>query len=487
MLFNSYVFILGFLPICILGYFGLNYFSKRKWGQIFLLAMSVWFYGYYNVHYLFLIWGSIFYNFGSYSLLVKLKKKELRKVVLLFSIAANIGVLFYFKYYNFFVSNVNSVFGINFPIKEIVLPLGISFFTFQQLSFVIDAYRNEISKCSLLNYASFVLFFPQLIAGPIVMHDELLPQFEEEKRKHFNWENFSKGIYIFALGMAKKVLIADTFGNAVNWGYANISGLNTTSAIIVVLSYTFQIYFDFSGYSDMAIGIGKMLNIDLPMNFNSPYKALTIDEFWNRWHITLTRFLTKYVYIPLGGSRKGKGKTYCNILIVFFISGLWHGAAWTFVIWGLCHGAFMVITRRFRALFAKVPVFINWIISFSFINITWIIFRAETFTDAIELMNQILRLDFGKVSTEITDCFNLIEFLSAMGILNLYSLLDKCPHLFLIIAFIVAGYFAFVSPNANEKMQKFTPGVYKIFSTAVLLVWCIFSFAGMSTFLYFNF
>ena len=197
-------------------------------------------------------------------------------------------------------------------------------------------------------YASFVTFFPQLIAGPIVTHDELIPQFIDEKKKRINWDNIAKGIYIFTIGMFKKVILADTFGNAVNWGFQNIAELDTSNALIVMLAYTMQIYFDFSGYCDMALGIGKMLNIELPLNFNSPYKALRITEFWDRWHITLTRFLTKYVYIPLGGNRRGRLRTYFNILIVFLISGIWHGANWTFILWGGVHGVFVILTRHFK-------------------------------------------------------------------------------------------------------------------------------------------
>lgn len=273
--------------------------------QIFLLCMSLWFYAYFNLEYLLIILISIISNYMFYLFFDRAREKKVRKVLLFLALATNIGVLFYFKYYNFFIENINILLKQDFPSQMILLPLGISFFTFQQISFVIDAYKEEMPRYGFINYASFVTFFPQLIAGPIVTHDELIPQFLDDSRKYFSWDNFAKGIYIFTLGLSKKVLIADTFGNAANWGFSNITELDTTNAALTMLFYTIQIYFDFSGYCDMAIGIGRMMNIDLPLNFNSPYKSLTITEFWNRWHMTLTRFFTKYIYIPLGGNQGG--------------------------------------------------------------------------------------------------------------------------------------------------------------------------------------
>lgn len=484
MLFNSYIFVLFFLPICIIGYFTINHFNQKMLAQIFLLGMSLWFYGYFNLKYLLIIISSIIFNYFILLIFEKVRNDNGRKCILGLALLFNLGSLFYFKYYDFFLENINIVFRQNFLLKGVLLPLGISFFTFQQLSFVIDAYQEEVPQYGFVYYASFVTFFPQLIAGPIVTHEELIPQFLEEKRKHFNWDNFAKGIYIFTLGLAKKVLLADTFGNAVNWGFANIIELNTADIIIIMLSYTIQIYFDFSGYCDMAIGIGKMLNIDLPVNFNSPYKALTITEFWNRWHITLTRFFTKYIYIPLGGNRKGTVRTYRNVMIVFLVSGLWHGANWTFILWGFCHGIFSVVTRYFKKCFDKLHPALNWLLTFSFLNVTWVIFRADTVKDAFQLIYKAVCLDFGEINDNIINCFNLPEFLAidkAFRILLVYPKL--CMVLFLMFAmFAVLGL-----KNAYEQMVEFRPTIFRLVVTAVLLVWCVFSFSGISTFLYFNF
>lgn len=335
-----------------------------------------------------------------------------------------------------------------------------------------------------MEYACFVTYFPQLIAGPIVTHDELVPQFQDKSKRRFDWENFSKGIYLFSLGLAKKVLLADTFGNAANIGYADVNALNATNAIITMLSYTIQIYFDFSGYCDMAIGIGKMMNIDLPLNFDSPYKSLTITEFWNRWHMTLTRFFTRYVYIPLGGSRNGKLRTYCNIFIVFFISGFWHGAGYTFIVWGVCHGIFSIITRRFQSFFKALHPALNWLITFGFVNAMWVFFRAGTLGNALKLLNRIARCQFGAINTAMLACFKPVEIQWLLGYAP--KLQQVYPYFAMSVWFVVA-ILLLLGGNAYERMQAFRPTAGKVFTTAGLLVWSIFSLTGVSTFLYFNF
>lgn len=485
MLFNSYIFVLLFLPLCIVGYFILNRCKKSFWSQCFLLAMSLWFYAYFNINYLPLIVISILFNYLIY--VIFRRQTKLRIVTLIIALFFNIGLLFYFKYYDFFMENLNYIFQTDFSLKKLILPLGISFFTFQQLSFVIDAYQRKVPTYNFLNYALFVTYFPQLIAGPIVTHDELVPQFADEAKRKFNSGNFSRGLYIFALGMAKKVLIADTFGNAVNWGYNNIQALDSISAFIVMLSYTIQIYFDFSGYCDMAVGIGKMMNIDLPLNFNSPYKALTITEFWDCWHMTLTRFFTRYVYIPLGGSRRGTMRTYVNVMIVFLISGLWHGANWTFLLWGGLHGVFSVITRHKREFFEKMHPALSWLLTFGFVNVAWVIFRADSIRDAMRMIYHMVCLKVTGLNPNIVNCFKLPEIEALLrGILNI-DILKYCPYAFLLLFLLLAVILILGSGNAYEKMIRFQPTIGRSIITVVLLEWCIFSFSGISTFLYFNF
>ncbi len=487
LLFNSYVFMLLFLPVCLLGYFGLNHLGRYTLAQVFLLAMSLWFYGYFNPRYLVIILLSIVINFLMMKWMGRVRQKRSRQILLLAAIAFNLGILFYYKYFDFFLTNVNALFGSDYTLKHILLPLGISFFTFQQLSYVVDAYRGQVQEYPFLQYASFVVYFPQLIAGPIVTHDELIPQFLDEGKKRFDWDNFERGIYIFALGLAKKVLIADVFGIAANFGFGNIDLLDSTNAILTMLAYTIQIYFDFSGYCDMAIGIGQMMNIDLPVNFDSPYKALTITEFWDRWHKTLTRFFTKYIYIPLGGSRRGTLRTYANIMVVFLCSGLWHGADWTFVLWGALHGLFSVITRHFSGFFRKLPAFLNRCITFAFVNLTWVLFRADTAADAFALFGRIFAGQFGPVSPDISYAFLLPEIEFVLGPLRIFLFLENHPLICAAVFFGSAMALLLRAKNAYEHMLTDKPTLLRSLWTVVLLVWCLFSFSSVSTFLYFNF
>lgn len=486
MLFNSYIFVLLFLPVTVTGYYLLNKLHSDTPAHLFLLGMSLWFYGYFNISYLPIILASVGVNYALYRAMGAAKKGALRKLALAGALLFNLGILFYYKYFDFFAENINAVFGSDLPLRRLILPLGISFFTFQQLSFVIDAYRGQVENYGFLDYALFVTYFPQLIAGPIVTHDELVPQFRDEKRRHINWDKFGAGLYLFAMGMAKKVLIADTFGNAANWGFANIPTLSALSAAAAALSYTIQIYFDFSGYCDMAIGIGKMMNIDLPLNFDSPYKARTITEFWDRWHMTLTRFFTRYVYIPLGGSRRGEGRTWLNMMVVFLVSGLWHGANWTFVLWGAVHGLFSVLTRRFKKFFEGLPKAIGWLITFLFVTMAWVLFRADSIADAGRLLGRIFTLAPGPLATEMADCFNLAEckFL-AVHILR-QSMESLWPYTFMTVFFVLAAWLL-ARKNAYERASAFAPEWKRGVVTIVLLVWCVLSFSGVSTFLYFNF
>ena len=486
MLFNSYIFVLVFLPITLIGYFMLNKINQNTISKIFLIVMSLYFYAYFNYSYLIIILTSILFNYVIGKLLHKITNKNYRIICLIMGLVFNIGVLFYFKYYDFFISNINYLLHTDFNLKHLLLPLGISFFTFQQLSYVIDCYKNTADEYPFVDYALFVTFFPQLIAGPIVLHSETISQFNNKENHRFKPSNMNKGLYAFSLGMAKKVLVADTLGLLVNDGFANIQGLGTIMAMIVMLSYTLQIYFDFSGYCDMAYGLGLMFNIEIPMNFNSPYKAIDIQDFWRRWHITLSRFLTTYIYIPLGGSRKGKLRTYINTMIVFFISGLWHGANYTFIIWGLMHGIAMCINRFIKPYAKSVPNFIKWFINFVFINITWIFFRADTLNDAWlfikELFNPNNNIDVTMLSKLVREEFVLPLMLKNIVITDGYKSL-----VFALIMISVLLITVLICKNTYELSKKFSTNCISIILIIIIALWSITSFAGVSTFLYFNF
>ena len=458
-------------------------------GKGILLGMSLFFYGYFNFSYLPVIILSILLNYLFNQLIIAGKSAFIRKTWLTAALLVNFSVLFYFKYYDFFLENLNILFRTSFVLKHLMLPLGISFFTFQQVSYIIDSYNNEVPKYNLLDYALFVTFFPQLIAGPIVTHDEIVPQFADDDKKVFNFENFSKGFYALAFGLFKKVIIADTFGKAVEWGYANTDILDSTNAVLLVLFFTIQIYFDFSGYCDMATGIGLMFNIEITTNFNSPYKALTIIDFWKRWHITLTRFFTKYVYIPLGGNRKGKARTYINVMIVFLLSGIWHGSNWTFLLWGAMHGIFSVITRIFQKSFDRFHPAFNWLLTFAFLNVSWVYFRADSVAQASLIIRKILRLTFRPILSEMAVPFRLkeISFLvnNIFGSSFLSSLVHPNTIMTLFCIFSITA--VLTMKNTNERIDGFRPSPGRAVLSSFLIVWSVLSFAGVSVFLYFNF
>ena len=493
MLFNSYVFVFLFFPVVLLGYFGLNRFGKYQLSKIFLIGASLYFYGYFNWYYLTIIVTSIILNyFFSRVLLSEKTTMACRKMTFVVAMVINVGSLGIFKYYDFFVDNVNTVFKTSLPLLHILLPLGISFFTFQQLSYIIDSYKSDVPKYSFFDYALFVTYFPQLIAGPIVTHDEMVPQFEDVTKKKFNADNFACGLYGFALGLGKKVIIADTLGLVVDTAFGDVTELGTTNALLVMLAYTFQIYFDFSGYSDMAMGIGKMMNIDIVQNFNSPYKAVGIVDFWKRWHITLTRFFTRYIYIPLGGNRKGTARTYLNIFIVYLVSGLWHGANWTFIVWGILHGFASVVTRfldgktgMFSQQKSKVLRGVLWLFTFLFLNLTWVMFRADSITQAMEFYQQLFGGNFTAFNSEY------IKLLQTDGIAlvgNIVPLIgDYIKQYSYVLLFVLAFFFSVFAKNASHRIQNYELKWYHPVITAGLLFWSIMSFAGESSFLYWNF
>ena len=408
MLFNSFEFIFAFLPICLIIYWAINLFGNKKLSILWLVFTSLFFYGWWNPIYLLLIIPSTGFNYFIGRQLTKCSHRgnnKTRKRYLSAGIIFNLGLLCYFKYANFFAENINIIFQSNFHLQKIILPLAISFFTFQQIAFLVDAYHGKTKEFSFINYCIFVTFFPQLIAGPIVHHKEMLPQFKNSDKPSKFYENISLGFVVFIFGLFKKVVLADGAASYVTPAFMAAESGNILSffpAWAAVLAYTFQIYFDFSGYSDMAIGISKMFGINLPINFHSPYKATSIIEFWRRWHITLSRFLRDYVYFSLGGNRKGKGRRYINLMVTMLIGGLWHGAGWTFIFWGMLHGIYLIINHSWRALCLQwgKKIGTSWIkdrisqgITFLVVVVAWVFFRAETLNGAVNILESMIGLN----------------------------------------------------------------------------------------------
>lgn len=393
MVFSSMIFLWLFLPLILFFYF----IVKDKYKNIVLLIFSLLFYAWGEPKYILLMILSILINYFLGLLLNKYRKK-FGKLILIIAIIINIGLLLYFKYFNFFVTNINKL--LNFEllsVRNIILPIGISFYTFQILSYIIDLYRKEIKvQKNILNLALYVSFFPQLIAGPIVKYKDVD---SEIKKRKVDIELFSSGVRRFVYGLGKKVIISNSLAIVIDSIYSHdISSFNTPIAWLAILAYTLQIYYDFSGYSDMAIGLGRMFGFHFQENFNLPYISKSITEFWRRWHISLSTWFKLYLYIPLGGNRKGKYRTYLNLFIVFLATGLWHGASFNFLAWGLYYGIFLIIEKLFlkKLLDNNKFKFINHFYVMFIVIVGWVFFRAISLKTALKILKIMFSFDFSK-------------------------------------------------------------------------------------------
>ncbi len=492
MSFHSFAFVFLFFPLCMLGFHMVKKTGKASYAKAFLVLMSLWFYGFVSPVNLPVLLVSMAVNFGIIFLMGKASSK---KPYLIAGLVLSIGTLFFFKYTG-----------------QIFVPLSISFFTFSQIAILVEAYRGTLQRAGWLDYSFYVTFFPKMIQGPIVLPKELDGAVEEVMEKPFDWEKFYCSLLLFIMGLAKKVLLADTFGGAVDFGYGNLAALSSKEAWILILAYSLQLYFDFSGYSDMAMGCAGMLGFSLPVNFLSPYKAANIVEFWKGWHMTLTRFFTQYVYIPLGGNRKGMARTCLHILIVFFISGIWHGAGITFIVWGMMHGVAYVICRlwsevrkpraqghdgqasrvaeseevRFGKFAGKILRGIGVFVTFLYVNIAWVFFRAPSLSDAASVLKKAFTFGTGKIGKNFAQCFQLDEFWYVIKVLGLDSL--SFAHLILMFFMLaIALLLVFFGKPAHILCEKIKPGLFVTVVAAVLFVWCVVSLGQVSSFLYVNF
>ena len=487
MLFNSYEFIFAFLPITFFIYFYLNHKRATKASKVFLVFSSLFFYSWWNIAYLPIILASMLFNYivGTTLNQDESHHKFSKKSILTFGILCNIALLGYFKYSDFMIDNFNLLTDANIPTLDLALPLAISFFTFQQISYLVDSYRQETLEYDFLNYSLFVTFFPQLIAGPIVHHKEMMPQFAKRRNKIINYKNIAMGIFIFSIGLFKKVVIADTFFIWATAGFDTATTLNLFEAWATSLSYTFQLYFDFSGYTDMAIGLALLFNIRLPINFNSPYKASNIQDFWRRWHITLSRFLKDYVYIPLGGNQKGEFRTYNNLLATFVIGGIWHGAGWTFLFWGFLHGMALVIHRAWSKLGFKIWTWLAWLLTFNFINIAWIFFRAKEWDDAIKVLSSMFSLDNIVLPNLLTSKFIFLDNLGVQSGAIYGNILGDTisTSVWLLMGFVTVLLFN----NSIKFLNNFKFNFQTLLFSTILISMALLSMNKVSEFLYFNF
>ena len=418
MLFNSYAFIFGFFPVVLFGFYRIGRYSHNL-ASLWLTTASLFFYGWWDARFVSLLLGSIVFNYSAGYLIghrfSKLNTKP--KLLLISAIAANLILLGYFKYANFFIQNLNNLAGTAVTTGNIFLPLGISFFTFTQIAFLVDTYQGKVKEFNFIHYTLFVTYFPHLIAGPVLHHKEMMPQFARRDTCQINWDNVATGLTIFVLGLSKKVLIADSLADYATpiFTFAASGGQPMLfEAWVGGLAYTLQLYFDFSGYSDMAIGLSLMFNVRLPMNFNSPYKATSIIEFWRCWHMTLSRFLRDYLYIPLGGSRNGTTQRYLNLMITMLLGGLWHGAGWTFVIWGCLHGVYLIINHTWHVLKEQI----GWgdggrgsrlaagALTFLAVVVGWVFFRADSFASAMTMLQGMIGMNGISLPTSLEFLWN---------------------------------------------------------------------------------
>jgi alginate O-acetyltransferase complex protein AlgI len=419
MLFTTSTFVVLFLPIVLFGFFTIGRWSP-SWAAAWLLGASLFFYGYWMPEFTLLLVASIAVNFRvgqgiARALSVERFVAGVRTATwwMVAGIAFDLGLLAYFKYANFFVDNVNALLGTHWNIGNVLLPIGISFYTFTQIAFLVDTWYGKVNEYRPVHYGLFVTYFPHLIAGPVLHHAQMMPQFGNPAVYRLHAPHIFGGVVIFAIGLFKKVVLADgiaPYANAV-FVPADAGELVTVrEAWLGALAYTFQLYFDFSGYSDMAIGLSWMFNIRLPYNFNSPYKAANISDFWRRWHISLSTFLRDYLYIALGGNRKGPGRRYVNLGITMVLGGLWHGASWSFVLWGALHGAYLVVNHAFRSLIERlvwhrrldtslVYRAFAWGVTITAVVAAWVFFRAQTMHGALAIVSAMV----GSGSDEVTD------------------------------------------------------------------------------------
>ncbi len=483
MLFNSAPFLFGFLPLALAGFLGARRMGWRP-AMAFLTLASIVFYAWWNPAYAWPLAVSIVANFLFGQAIARTRETPWGGAVLALGVAANLAFLGLFKYERFFAEQVAPLLGLMIEAKGLDLPLGVSFFTFTQIAYLVDVRRKLAQDGDALSYTLFVTFFPHLIAGPIIHHKEMMPQFRQPRRQCATGENLVAGLSLFAIGLFKKAVIADWVASYVAPGFgAAASGqeLNLLAAWTSALAYTVQIYFDFSGYSDMAVGLARLFGIDLPVNFNSPYKATSIIEFWRRWHMTLSRFLRDYLYFPLGGGRCGPVRRHANLMIVMALGGLWHGAAWTFVAWGCLHGAMLVGNHAWRALRPAEPgrreIVAGWLLTQGLVVVAWVFFRAPDFATALIVLKGMAGLS-GLTGGEVKVAWD--------GLVLSLVLLAVCA----------------LAPNSQQIMAATEPGLAPVerperlvwrptsgwaWALAVLLACSVMTLWRTSEFLYYQF
>lgn len=523
MLFNSSIFLFAFLPAVFILYYTAGALAGRRASIFVLVAASFFFYGWWNPNLLPLIVFSVLFNYACGLRIAATQRPHTINALFILGVAVNLGLLGFFKYAGFFASTLNTLLALGVPVPEIILPIAISFYTFQQIAYLADVRNDQKAERSLLNYALFVTFFPQLIAGPIVHHKEVLPQYETNPARRLNLNLLAIGVTIFIIGLFKKMVIADTVALNAGPAFAAVAAgkpISLFESWIGALSYTFQIYFDFSGYSDMAIGLGLMFGIRLPINFFAPYKATSIIDFWRRWHMTLSRFLRDYLYIPIGGNRNGRGRRYRNMLITMVLGGLWHGAGWTFIVWGALHGFYLIVNHFWRWLWrsrerpAKPSWLRTWsarLLTFLVVVLAWVFFRAENMDTALQMLRSMMGLNGLPLPLSLKPALgDLAPVLESYGIAFTGTFSNNVVRnpagaiillgLLFVVVWVIPPtahllrtfdenktWLPRIVPELGASSRPWRPSLLWSLTLGVAFAWCVFSLSRVSEFIYFNF
>lgn len=471
MIFSSYIFIFGFFPVVFIVYRLLSIFKQKTASKVWLVCASFFFYGQGSPKFFWIFAFTVFFNYAAGSLIGRAKTKTERKIFFAVGLIENIALLGYFKYTNFLVENINALTGANIVIKTIILPIGISFFTFQLIAFLVDSYRGETKQYNILSYLLFITFFPQLIVGPIVHHSDVVPQFEDKDQPKFNKKNLMLALFLFAFGCSKKILLADPLTNFSEPYFMNVPDIGVIKAWISTFAFTISYYFDMSGYADMAIGLGLLFNIKLPRNFNSPYRSRDFAEYWNRWHITLSKFLSDYIFRSVKKKGGSAANFYFAVMVTFFVSGAWHGAGWTFIVWGLVNGIFVCISHVCRRAKIIFPYLLGWFLTFLGVMATRVLFVSNSFSTAAKVYKNM---------------FNFSEF---SGIIDF---VEKTTHYlagnaYQMTLLLVATVIVFGMKNTGELTDHFKPKLRYALIAGTLFAISLFQMNSVAKFLYFQF
>ncbi len=474
MIFSTYSFIFIFLPIVFFGFRLFAHFQLHLWSKVWLIAASVYFYAQGSGSFVFVFIADMVVNYLLGTWMIKSGdsgRNGVKKVLLAVGLLLNISFLGYYKYANFMIENVNLLTGQAYGLVNIVLPLGISFYTFQLIAYLVDSYRGKAKPSSAIDFFLFITFFPQLIVGPIVHHSEVLPQYQRNSQRLFNASNVMLGLFLFSLGCAKKILLADPLTNYSSDFFAASTVADTLSSWLASVGYTLSYYFDLSGYADMAIGLGLLFNIKLPQNFNSPYKARNFREYWNRWHMSLSRFLSDYVFRSVYKKGKGSFNFYFAVMVTFFVSGFWHGAGWEFVLWGIINGVFVCMSHFMYRKKWKLPFILAWVLTFAGVIGTRILFVSDSLQQALEVMKTMFVWKAYQPGNAMVN--QVLSF--------------GAYHLITITLLVLAMLIAFFAPNSNQITEDFKPSWRHAFAAAFLLGLSLTQMTSVSKFLYFQF